>query len=115
QIDIGAFWALNDRWALVGRQLRDMRSYDSDERSPISPVLESLIGFEYQNCCWRTQIMYRKTSPRDTDAGTEYSTKERYGLMLSIQLKGLSTFGSSGDSIISEGITGYSRRKYHDY
>ena len=115
QIDAGFFWALTDSWAIVGRQLRDLRSYDADERQPISPVLESLAGFEYQNCCWRAQFLYRETSPSDTDADTEYSTDKRYGFMLSIQLKGLGNFGSGSDSIISEGITGYSRRQYHDY
>jgi len=115
QFDVGFFWALNDSWAIVGRQLRDTRSYNDGERRPVSPVLEALAGFEYQNCCWRAQFVYRETSPTDTDAGTEYSTDKDYGFMLTFQLKGLGTFGSGGDEIISEGITGYSRRQYHDY
>ncbi|MCD8523111.1 MAG: LPS assembly protein LptD [Saccharospirillaceae bacterium] len=117
QLDAGFFWSLTDRWALVGRQLRDLRSYDSNstEKKPVSPVLESLAGFEYQNCCWRVQMLYRETSPKDTDADAEFSTDKRYGFMLSIQLKGLGSFGSGTDDIISEGITGYSRRQYHDY
>ncbi|MCA6064235.1 LPS-assembly protein LptD [Thalassolituus marinus] len=115
QIDAGFFWSLNDRWAVVGRQLRDMLSYDSDEKRPVSPVLESLAGFEYQNCCWRVQLLYRETSPKDTSADAEFTTDKRYGFMLSIQLKGLSTFGSGTDDVINEGITGYSRRQYHDY
>ena len=117
QLDAGFFWSLTDRWALVGRQLRDLRSYDSNstEKKPVSPVLESLAGLEYQNCCWRVQMLYRETSPKDTDADAEFSTDKRYGFMLSIQLKGLGSFGSGTDEIISEGITGYSRRQYHDY
>ncbi len=117
QLDAGFFWSLTDRWALVGRQLRDLRSYDSNstEKKPVSPVLESLAGIEYQNCCWRVQMLYRETSPKDTDADAEFSTDKRYGFMLSIQLKGLGSFGSGTDEIISEGITGYSRRQYHDY
>lgn len=115
QLDAGFFWALNDRWAIVGRQLRDLRSYDDDELQPVSPVLEALAGFEYQNCCVRTQFLYRETSPKDTDADAEYSTDKRYGFMISIQLKGLGIFGGGTDDIISEGITGYSQRQYHDY
>lgn len=115
QLDAGFFWSLNDSWAIVGRQLRDMRSYDSGELRPVSPVLEALAGFEYQNCCWRVQMLYRETSPKDTDAGAEFSTDKKYGFMLSIQLKGLGSFGSGTDDIITEGITGYSRRQYHDY
>lgn len=115
QLDAGFFWSLNDSWAVVGRQLRDLRSYDSTELRPVSPVLEALAGLEYQNCCWRVQFLYRETSPKDTSADAEFSTDKRYGFMISIQLKGLSTFGAGTDDIISEGITGYSRRQYHDY
>lgn len=113
QLDFGAFWALNDRWAVFGRQLRDLRAYEPNEARPEDKVLESLAGLEYQNCCWRAQFMYRETSPRSND--TEFTTEKRFGWMLSIQLKGLTTLGSGTDSLLSDSIYGYSRRLYHDY
>ncbi|MEC9409241.1 MAG: hypothetical protein VYD52_02170, partial [Pseudomonadota bacterium] len=94
------------------RQLRDLKHYETGERRPEDPVLESLAGFEYQNCCWRAQFTYRESSPRSSG---EFSTEKRYGFMLSIQLKGLTTLGSGTDSLLSESIYGYSRRQYHDY
>lgn len=112
QLDASAFWSLNDRWALFARQLRDLKHYETGERRPEDPVLESLAGFEYQNCCWRAQFTYRESSPRSSG---EFSTEKRYGFMLSIQLKGLTTLGSGTDSLLSESIYGYSRRQYHDY
>ncbi|MBE0482414.1 MAG: LPS assembly protein LptD [Bacterioplanes sp.] len=115
QVDMGFFWALDERWAIVGRQLRDRNSYASGSRRPLSPVLESLAGVEYQNCCWRAQLVYRENSSPDTSTDAEFSTKKRYGFMLSIQLKGLGTFGSGTDALINDGINGYSRRQYHDY
>lgn len=115
QIDAGAFWTLNDRWALVARMLYDNRSYLSTEKTPSSRVLESLAGLEYQNCCWRLQFTYRESSQQETDSTLEYSTRKRYGFLFSIQLKGLGNFGAGTDKLISESIPGYSRRQYHDY
>lgn len=115
QVDMGFFWALNDRWALVGRELRDRKRYDSSSRRPLSPVLESLAGVEYQNCCWRAQLLYRENSTPDTNIDAEFTTQKRYGFMLSIQFKGLGIFGEGTDALINDGINGYSRRQYHDY
>jgi LPS-assembly protein len=113
QLDVGLYWALSDHWAIFGRQLRDLRAYETNELRPEDKVLESLAGLEYQSCCWRAQLMYRETSPRSTD--TEFTTEKRFGWMLSIQLKGLTTLGSGTDELLSDSIYGYSRRLYHDY
>ena len=115
QVDAAAFWSLTDRWALTGRLLLDQNQYDSGERRPDSRVMEALAGFEYQNCCWRLQVLYRETSPTETDLNASNSTDNRHSLMFSIQLKGLSTLGGGTDSILSQSINGYSRRQYHDY
>lgn len=112
QLDAGAFWALNDHWALFGRQLRDLKSYSDDEPQPEDQVLELLAGLEYQSCCWRAQFMYRETSPRSSG---EFTTEKRFGWMLSIQLKGLTTLGSGTDQLLGESIYGYTRRRYHDF
>ena len=115
QIDASAFWALSDRWALTGRVLLDQNSYETGERRPDSRVMEALAGFEYQNCCWRLQVLYRETSPTESDLNASNSTNNSHSLMFSIQLKGLSTLGGGTDSILSQSINGYSRRQYHDY
>ncbi len=114
QADINAFWALSDRWALTGRVLKDMKNYPEGERRPTSSVLESLAGFEYQNCCWRLQVLYKESSPTADDSAS-YSTEKSQSLMFSIQLKGLSTLGGGTDATVRNSIKGYSRRQYHDY
>ena len=114
QADINGFWALNDSWALTGRVLRDMKHYGTDERRPESSILESLAGFEYQNCCWRFQLLYKETSPTADDDAL-YSTDKSESIMFSIQLKGLSTLGGGTDAMLKNAIQGYTRRQYHDY
>ncbi len=135
QLDTGAFYAFNDSWALFGRLLYDLKKYqDADpalgianEARPKSPILESLIGAEYQNCCWRTQFSYRETSLQqgsfsiydasgtDITQNYEYTTKKRYSFILSFQLKGLGQFGKNLDKLMATDIPGYSRRHYYDH
>lgn len=142
QVDIGAFWALSDRWALYARTLIDVKSYEKAyeyfpngnpnstpleqraENKPIHPVLESIAGIEYQNCCWRVSLSYRESSltarPFVTIPGEPlpeqiYSTEKDYGFMFSIQLKGLGGMGQKTETQLQEAIPGYSRRIYHDF
>ncbi|GGY36481.1 LPS-assembly protein LptD [Bacterioplanes sanyensis] len=115
QLDAGLFWSVNDRWALVGRLLRDLRDYDDGELRPVNPVLEAIAGVEYQNCCWRVQLLYRETSPTRDDFSDGFSTDKDYSFMLRLQLKGLGAFGSGTDDLLTDSILGYSRRQYHDY
>jgi len=100
---------------VMGRILHDQNSYQQNETRPASPTLEALAGFEYQNCCWRFQLLYRETSPGENDPNANSSTDSRRSLMFSIQLKGLTTLGGGTDSLLSQSINGYSRRQYHDY
>lgn len=131
QVDAGIFWALSERWAIFGRTLVDVKNYNKadkdlgikNENKPYHPVLESLAGFEYQNCCWRFQLSYRETSRNKTFThetvdpffNQTYSTEKDYSFMFSIQFKGLGTMGQKMDSLIEEGVPGYSRRVYHDF
>ncbi len=115
QLDIGVFWALTDSWAVFGRQLRDLEHYEQDVRQPEDATLEALAGVEYQNCCWRAQLSYREMSRVVNDSSEDFTTNKRFGWLLTIQLKGLTSLGAGTDQVLSESIYGYSRRTYHDY
>lgn len=142
QLDIGVFWSLTDRWALYARTLIDVKNYEKaytyfpdgdsnkaekerpSEKKPIHPVLESIAGIEYQNCCWRVSLSYRESSltarpfvsiPGEPDPDQIYSTEKDYGFMFTIQLKGLGTMGQKTETQLQEAIPGYSRRIYHDF
>ncbi|MGB1092387.1 MAG: LPS-assembly protein LptD, partial [Oceanobacter sp.] len=114
QLDTGLFWSIDDRWAISGRLLRDLKDYDEDERRPVNPVLEALAGVEYQNCCWRFQLSYHEYS-KTNDDDPIFSTNKYYRFMFTIQFKGLATLGGSTDELLNTSIPGYSRRTYHDY
>ena len=123
QADTGFFWSLSDRWAFYARALIDLRDYEkadpvlgtAAEARPLSSMLESLTGLEYQTCCWRFQLSYRETSDIQRNTSRPFSTEKDYGVLFSIQLKGFGNIGKSIDKLMDEDIQGYSRRTYHDF
>lgn len=117
QFSVGFFWALNDSWALVGSRKKDLWNYSADEVKPVDAVIDALVGFEYQACCWSAQLLYQEQTKRITsvDPVTGLNTDKTYGFLLRIELKGLSAFGADPSDILSESIRGYSSRRYFDF
>ena len=113
QLDVGAFWALNDSWALIGSRSMDLWNYADDELEPVDIVTEALVGFEYQSCCWNTRLLYQEQTKRITS--TDASTDKTYGILLQFELKGLGTIGGDTEKTMSESIRGYSTRRYFDF
>lgn len=110
QLELGLFWSLNDSWSLIGSQKRDIWNYAEGDIEPVDPVLEALVGFEYQNCCWSTQFLYQEQSRRENTG--DALTDKNYGFLIRIELKGLTGFGANPQKRLSESIRGYSTRTY---
>jgi LPS-assembly protein len=91
QTDISFIWPLSRQWHVIGR-----RYYSLLDRRP----LETLAGFEYQSCCWRTQIVNRRYV--NDDLG-----ETRESLYIQFELKGLTSIGDSIESVLENGILGY--------
>nr|HQC71747.1 LPS-assembly protein LptD [Candidatus Competibacteraceae bacterium] len=68
--------------------------------------LETLAGFEYDDCCWAVRAVARnyRNSPTDTDAQTAF--------YLELELKGLSRLGSGLETLLSNSIFGYQPIRY---
>lgn len=94
QIDASILWPLSPSWHIIGRWY-----YDIDE----SKQLETLAGIEYESCCWGLRFITR-------DYVDSTSDKDNRVFMAQIILKGLATFGSKIESVLEDGILGYSDR-----
>lgn len=93
QIDASLLWPLSAAWHVVGRWY-----YDLDD----SKVLETLGGIEYDSCCWGIRLVARNfVDNTDKENNTVF--------MLQLVLKGLTRFGSDIESILEDGILGYTR------
>ena len=94
QIDASILWPLSPSWHAIGRWY-----YDIDD----SQKLETLVGFEYDSCCWGVRFVTR-------DFIDDASKTNNRIYMAQIVIKGLSSFGSNIESLLQNGILGYSER-----
>jgi len=92
QWDASAAWRLSPNWQLFVRQVYSLRDNTSIDR---------FAGFEYGSCCWRIRLVGRHyVSNRTGESDTS--------VLLQLELKGLSSVGSSDDTFLRRGIRGYS-------
>jgi LPS-assembly protein len=51
ELDFSFSWPVNDKWRLVGRWYNDLQNKRTSE---------TLLGFEYESCCWAVSILSRR-------------------------------------------------------
>ncbi len=107
ETDLSFLWPFNNQLNLVGRW---NYAWDSQQ------TIESLLGVEYNACCWKARVLFRRnleeprrigiTSPNGT---IEYVTDRRAdsGIYFEFQLRGLASLGGRLDSLIQDSVPGF--------
>jgi len=99
QVDLSAFVPTGNNFNLVGRW-----NYDFTNKRE----LETFAGFEYNNCCWRASLVFRRWLDRqDEILLPEMDLKTNRGIFFQIQFKGLAGISSRVDTMLKNGIYGY--------
>ena len=99
QVDISAYVPTGNNFNWVGRWNYDF----TNERE-----LETFVGFEYNNCCWRASLVFRRWLDRqDEILLPEQNLKTNSGIFFQIQFKGLASVNSRVDTMLKNGIYGY--------
>jgi LPS-assembly protein len=109
ETDLSFRWPLGESntWSLVGRW-----NYGWDE----GQTIESLFGVEYNDCCWRTRVVFRRNLERprtvrisQPGSATLFSQDRRAdsGIYFEFQLKGLASLGGRLDNWLHNSIPGY--------
>ncbi len=102
QVDTSLRWPIAARWTALGRL---NYSFLAEGLDPISRVpnergvIESVLGFEYDSCCWGTRFVvqrFRTALGRSTTA-----------FFIQLELKGLARLGSDPFGILRRNIPGY--------
>ncbi|MFQ5642533.1 MAG: LPS-assembly protein LptD [Thiogranum sp.] len=104
QIDTSILWPLSPSWHVVGRWYYDI----SD-----SQKLETLAGLEYDSCCWGVRFVTRDFVDNVNDRNNNNDvgdSKSNRIFMVQIVLKGLTSFGGNIESLLQNGILGYTER-----
>ncbi len=103
QADASLIWPVAGNWSLIGRY-----NYDLTNKRD----LDTILGLEYNSCCQRLRIVWRRWL--DNDLHNQVSNallEEDEGIFLEFQLKGLAGFGSKVSSFLNDGIVNYQRRE----
>ena len=91
QISFSAALPINDKWSMVA---------SSDHDTQNDRNLESLLGVEYQDCCWKTRLVVKRYLTSDN---INYENP----VFIEFELKGLGNIGKSATRQIKEKIYGY--------
>ena len=93
--DLSFAWPVTERWAALGRWQQDV----TNNRN-----LELLSGVEYNSCCYKVRLFWRKWI--ESDNNIDFPDYKR-GIMLQFVLRGLGDFGSGSTKKLLKGINGY--------
>ncbi len=91
QIDLSSIWKIRDSWRLAGRW---NYSLDADRS------IETLLGIEYDSCCWAVRLAARRYI---ADDGDDHDTSIYFQLVL----KGLAPLGQNYGALLENAILGY--------
>ena len=91
QISFSTALPINKKWSIVA-------STDHDTRNDRN--LESLLGFEYEDCCWKSRLVFKRFLTSD-------NVTFENPVFLEFELKGLGNIGRSATRQIKEKIYGY--------
>ncbi|MBS3954605.1 MAG: LPS assembly protein LptD [Methylomicrobium sp.] len=101
QTDVSIRWPIVNNWYVVGRWQYSML---------FNSTVESFAGFEKESCCWRFRIIGRRYINAINDlrfAEQAYTGESQTGVFVQLELKGLSSFGTSLDTFFERNIYGY--------
>ena len=101
QVYASTVYPLNNQWSLIGHWNHDITN---------SRELETIAGFEYDNCCWSARLVARHWVVNEQFIDDVDQQETDNGIFLQVQLKSLGNFGDSLDSMLSDSILGYEDR-----
>lgn len=117
EANVSVIWPVTNRWNAIGAW-----NFDLDR----SQTLETLLGIEYNDCCWKSRLMFRRfirparyvlTLTNDPSSATGFATIDTLyatmdnGVFFEVQLKGLATLGQRLNSLLEDTIQGYRSRE----
>lgn len=94
QVDTSALWHFNPRWHGIMRWNYSLAD---------SELVETLAGIEYESCCWILRVLGRSYL---SDTQGEHND----AILFQLELKGLTSIGDPIESLLEDGILGYTHR-----
>ncbi len=92
-------WPIYDNWYAVGRWQYSLK---------FNQTVESFIGLEKENCCWRFRIIGRRFV---NSISNSTLAEPQNALFVQLELKGLTSFGDKVDDFLQKNLNGYRKPK----
>lgn len=103
QLDASTVLPINASTSILARANYDI-TFDRE--------LEYLAGVEYDSCCYRARLVWRRSLDNDlADVVTPEELEFDEGVYLEIQLKGLAGLGTTVTRMLSQGIANFDQRE----
>ncbi len=105
QLDVSTIWPVSRQWSLIARS-----HYDFHHKLE----LDTFAGLEYNDCCYRIQLMARRWLDFDySDNFLTLASQDDYkkGVFMDIQFKGLGNLGEKVGKLLDKAIIGYHERE----
>jgi len=97
--DVSFRWPIFDHWYAMGRWQYSLN---------FNKTLESFVGLERENCCWRFRIIGRRYINGATQSSYVASNvAPQTGFFIELELKGLSGIGDDVDYFLQTALNGY--------
>ena len=100
--DVSFRWPLFNDWYLLGRWQYSLN---------FNKTLESFMGLEKENCCWRFRMIGRRYINGATTSNTVITTNTNLtpetAFFVELELKGLSGIGDDVDTFLQSSLNGY--------
>lgn len=104
QIDFSTVFPLNRQWSFIARW-----NYDLTDRS----VIEEIAGLEYNNCCWKTRLIFqheRESFDNDQPKAETDPVEYENVVYFQLELKGLGGVADNVSRLLEESIQGFKQR-----
>jgi len=104
QANVSAYAPITDHWSVFGALEYSLEG---------STAVEDMVGFEYDNCCWRLRILYMRYI--DTERGeipnfSDPNLNRESAIQMQFLLKGMGGFGGRVDNLLKDVIRGFADR-----
>ncbi|MBT6350793.1 MAG: LPS-assembly protein LptD [Halieaceae bacterium] len=104
QANASLYFPINDTWSVFGAYEYSLEA---------SEVVESMAGFEYDDCCWRVRLLYMRyvdTLVGDIVDFNDPNLERESSFQIQVVLKGMGGFGARVDELLSDMIRGFQKR-----
>ena len=111
QSNVAFIWPIRGLWSGIG-----VWNFDWDKNQ----TLETLIGVEYNDCCWKSRLVFRRFLRSNRELGAQATATTTVatmpliadrGIYFEFQFKGLATLGRQLDAVLDSAIPGYRARE----